>query len=176
MSKPISVPDESVIEKILVLRGQKVMFDYHLAELYGVETKYLKRAVKRNISRFPKDFMFELNGKEFENLRCQFGTANLKWGKVRFRPYAFTEQGIAMLSSILNSDRAVQVNIHIIRVFTRLRKVMLKDRSILLKLEVLEKKVVQHDSELQNLFTYLREFLGTKTTPVRIGFRRKSEE
>ena len=117
------LPDEVILSKIYVIRDKKVMLDTDLAELYQVETKQLKRSVKRNLSRFPDDFMFELEKIEFENLRSQIGTS--RWGGVRYLPMAFTEQGIAMLSSVLNSDRAILINIHIIRVFTRAREAML---------------------------------------------------
>ncbi len=109
------------MSKIYLIRGQKVMLDMDLAELYGVETKQLKRAVRRNEKRFPLDFMFELANDEFENLRSNFGTSS--WGGIRYAPMAFTEQGVAMLSSVLNSDRAILVNIRIIRIFTRMREI-----------------------------------------------------
>ncbi|MEO6733312.1 MAG: ORF6N domain-containing protein [Ferruginibacter sp.] len=114
--KTISVLEEKVINKIYLIRENKVMLDFDLAELYVVETKQLKRQVKRNQERFPKDFMFELTKKEFENLRSQSGTSS--WGGTRYMPMAFTEQGVAMLSSVLNSPTAIEVNIQIIRVFS----------------------------------------------------------
>lgn len=113
------VPIEKIENKIYTLRSTKIMLDQDLAELYGVETGQLNRAIKRNIDRFPDDFMFQLTKQEFENLRCQFGISS--WGGRRYPPYAFTENGVAMLSSILNSKRAIQVNIQIMRVFTKLR-------------------------------------------------------
>src|SRR3984885_4808381 len=115
------------------------MIDRDLAELYDVETKQLKRQVRRNVDRFPEDFMFELTKEEFENLRSQIGTSS--WGGVRYMPMAFTEQGVAMLSSVLNSETAIRVNIRIIRVFTKLRELLLTHKDILLKLEKLERKV-----------------------------------
>jgi hypothetical protein len=174
MNKRAIVPDEAIVSKIYLIRGQKVMLDFDLADLYAVENKQLKRAVKRNQLRFPKDFMFELNKKEFKNLRYQFGTSS--HGGVRYIPMAFTEQGVAMLSSILNSKRAIQVNIHIIRVFTRLREMLLTHKDILLKLNQLEQKVVQHDDNIKVIFDYLRELLSPKTEAMRkIGFRRSEE-
>jgi hypothetical protein len=144
-----------------------------LAELYGVETKQLKRAVKRNIDRFPEDFMFELNDQEFESLKSQIGTTG--WGGVRYAPMAFTEQGVAMLSGVLNSKRAIEVNIQIIRIFTRLREMVLTHKDILLKLEQLEKKTLRQDIKL--IFKYLKELLNPKTEPMRkIGFRIKGEQ
>ena len=113
--KELIIPDEIIINKIYFIRGQKVMLDSDLAELYGVETKQLKRQVRRNLNRFPKDYMFELSIQEIENLRSQFGTTS--WGGSRYIPMVFTEQGVAMLSSVLNSNRAIEMNIHIIRIF-----------------------------------------------------------
>ena len=134
----MSIPDEVIMDKIFMIRRQKVMIDMDLAELYGVNTKALKQQVRRNIERFPEDFMFELSKKELENLRSQFVTS--KWGGVRYPPMAFTEQGIAMLSSVLKSPRAIQVNIRVIRIFTRLRKMILTHKDLLLKMYALEKK------------------------------------
>lgn len=136
MKKNDLIPDELVMNKIYLIRGQKVMLDADLAELYGVTTKHLKRAVRRNSLRFPEDFMFELNTPELENLRSQFGTSS--WGGVRYPPMAFTENGVAMLSSIWSSERAVLVNNQIIRIFTRIREMLLTNKDILLKLEQLE--------------------------------------
>jgi phage regulator Rha-like protein len=113
------IPIERIESRIYSIRDKKVMLDHDLAELYGVETKFLNRAVKRNVDRFPDDFMFQLTKKEFDNLRYQFGTSS--WGGKRYPPYAFTELGVAMLSSILNSKAAIQINIQIMRVFTKLR-------------------------------------------------------
>ena len=118
------IPIEHITSLIYLIRGQKVMLDRDLAKLYGVETKQLKRAVKRNSDRFPDDFMFELNKKELSDWRCQFGTSNSTKMGLRYTPMAFTEQGVAMLSSVLNSKRAIQVNIQIMRVFTRFRAML----------------------------------------------------
>jgi hypothetical protein len=175
MSKKLIIPDEVVMSKIYLIRGQKVMLDMDLAELYDVETKQLKRAVRRNSVRFPEDFMFELNKEELEILRSQIGTSNR--GGVRYAPMAFTEQGVAMLSSILNSERAVLVNIHIIRVFTRMREMLLTHKDVLLKLEQLERKVIQQDDDIRLILDYLKELLNPKTEPMRkIGFKVKGEE
>ncbi len=118
---------EQIVAKIYFFRNKKVMMDSDLASLYGVESKQLKRAVKRNISRFPSDFMFELTKEEYQNLRCQLGTSS--WGGQRYLPYAFTEQGVAMLSSVLNSEKAIQVNIQIMRAFTSLREFAITRKS-----------------------------------------------
>jgi phage regulator Rha-like protein len=142
MAKSIVIPDEVIINKIYIIRGHKVMLDSDLAEMYGVETKQLKRQVRRNITRFPDDFMFELTDEELQNLRSQIGASS--WGGVRYVPMVFTEQGVAMLSSVLNSERAIEVNIRIIRIFTKLREMRLTQKDILLKLEQLEKKITGH--------------------------------
>jgi phage regulator Rha-like protein len=133
------VPPERIERSILLIRGHKVILDAELASLYGVETKQLIRAVKRNLPRFPDDFMFQLNEEESENLRFHFGTSS-QWGGRRYPPYAFTEQGVAMLSSVLRSKRAVQVNIEIIRAFVRLRQMLASNKELAKRLDELEKK------------------------------------
>lgn len=150
------------------------MLDKDLAELYNVTTSNLNRAVKRNIKRFPEDFMFQLEDEEIRNLMCQNGISS--WGGTRKTPYAFTEQGVAMLSGILTSDIAIEVNIRIIRIFTRLREMLLTHTDILLKLEQLEKQVVQNSGDIQMIFAALKELLSAPAEPrPRIGFRRKEE-
>jgi phage regulator Rha-like protein len=174
MTKGIAIADEVVMNKIYLIRGHKVMLDRDLAELYGVETKQLKRAVKRNMDRFPEDFMFELDDQELENLRSQFGTSS--WGGVRYAPMAFTEQGVAMLSSVLNSKRAIAVNIQIIRVFTKMRQLLMAHKDILLKLEKLEGKTDKHDENFRIVFDYLKELLNPPSGPMRkIGFKQKGK-
>jgi hypothetical protein len=175
MARSIALPDEAIINKIYLIRGQKVMLDADLAALYDVTTRVLNQAVKRNPQRFPEDFMLQLASKEFQILRSQFVISS--WGGRRANPYAFTEQGVAMLSSVLNSERAVLVNIHIIRVFTRMRQVLLTHKDVLLKLEQLERKVVHHDDDINLIFEYLKELLNPKTGPMRkIRFMHKKEE
>ena len=178
----ISIPDEEVIQRIYVIRGMKIMIDRDLAEMYGVETKVLKQSVKRNISRFPHDFMFELSVKEFEILRSQFVTSRLAdensgWGGNRYLPMAFTEQGVAMLSSILNSDRAIQVNIQIIRIFTRMRELLLTHKDILLKLEQLEQQTLHNTEDIQLIFEYLKKLLTPvpETPRKHIGYKLPDE-
>ena len=146
-STAIIIADEVIMNKIYMIRGRKVMLDRDLAELYKVDTKQLKRQVKRNIDRFPDDFMFELNENELKNWRSQIGTSNNgdKMG-LRYAPYAFTEQGVAMLSSVLNSKIAIEVNIRIIRIFTKLREVLLTHKDILQNLDPLEKKITEQES------------------------------
>ena len=161
MSRKLILPDEIVTSKIRFIRGQKVILDKDLAELYNVETKNLNKAVRRNLKRFPDDFMFQLTHKEFENLMFQTGTSS--WGGTRKMPYVFTEQGVAMLSSVLNSERAILVNIYIIRVFTKIRQIMMIHKDVLLKLEQLEGKVVKQDDEIRLIFKYLKELINPKT-------------
>lgn len=153
------LPDEQIISKIYVFRNQKVMLDSDLATLYGVETKVLNQAVKRNSNRFPADFMFQLEEVEFEYLKSQFVTSS--WGGRRKLPYVFTEQGIAMLSSVLTSAIAVEVNIRIIRIFTRLREMLSTNKDILLKLEQLERQVEQNTADTEIVFRTLRQLLDT---------------
>ena len=177
MSKSIVIPDEVVISKIYLIRGLKVMIDRDLAELYGVETRVLKQAVRRNIERFPEDFMFEMNKEEFDQWREENITASEDKQGLRYAPFCFTEQGVTMLSCVLNSKRAIEVNIQVIRIFTRLREMVLTHKDILLKLEQLERKVVQQDGDIKLIFRYLKELLNPKTEPMRrIGYKRKDEE
>lgn len=175
MAKGISIPDEVIISKIYVVRGQKVMIDRDLAEMYGVTTGNLNRSVKRNMKRFPEDFIFQLTNDEFKNLIFQNGTSS--WGGTRKMPYVFTEQGVAMLSSILNSDTAIEVNIRIIRIFTRLRELVLTHKDILLKLEQIEQKITGHEDDIQMIFSALKQLVQEPNPPrKRIGFKVKDEE
>lgn len=161
------LPVERIERSILVLRGQKVMLDEDIATLYGVETKTLIRAMKRNIERFPLDFMFQMALEDVENLRCQIGTSS--WGGRRYLPYAFTEQGVAMLSSVLRSDRAVRVNIEIMRAFARLRQVMTSQADLVRRLDELEQK---YDDQFKDVFQALRQLMAPPGTPSRrIGFQ-----
>jgi len=179
----IKLTDEVLLNKIYDIRGVKVMIDSDLAELYEVETKYLKRQVKRNINRFPGDFMFEMNKEEFADWRSQFVTSNspAKMG-LRYAPYVFTEQGVAQLSSVLRSDRAVQVNIQIIRLFTKMRRLILTHKDILLELEKVQKRMNDQDGKIEKVFNYLKQFIEeqekpeTPKTPRKlIGFKRKKQ-
>jgi hypothetical protein len=168
----VLVAEQKILNKIYVFRGEKVMLDNDLAEMYGVETKQLKRQVRRNKSRFPKDFMFELSTKEFEKLRSQIGTSS--WGGTRYNPMTFTEQGIAMLSSILNSNIAIEVNIRIIRVFTKMREFALTNKEILLQLTT-EKEVKGNNNDIENIFIVLKELIEKQQKPSpprnKIGFK-----
>jgi phage regulator Rha-like protein len=151
------IPVELIAAKIFEIRGKKVMFDKDLAQLYGVATKNLNKAVKRNIKRFPEDFMFQLVSEEVESLRFQNGTS--KRGGSRYLPYVFTEQGVAMLSSVLNSERAIQVNILIMRAFTRLKEVLLTHKELALKIEKLENKYSKCDEKIQAIFDAIKHLL-----------------
>jgi hypothetical protein len=168
----VLVAEQKILNRIYVIRGQKVMVDEDLAEMYNVETRRLNEQVKRNTKRFPKDFMFTLTPKEFDNLKSQ--NAISSWGGRRKLPNAFTEQGVAMLSSILNSDTAIEVNIRIIRVFTRLREYSLTHKEILLQLAKLEKEVKGNRKDIENIFLVLKEFLEKEIKPTprnKIGFK-----
>src|SRR5207253_5200425 len=157
-----------VERRMLLIRGQKVMLDADLAELYGVPTKSLNLAVKRNAERFPEDFMFQLTGDEAAGLRFHFETSKSGRGGRRYRPYAFTEQGVAMLSSVLRSLRAVQVNIAIMRTFVRLREMLLSHADLARKLAALENK---YDAQFKVVFDAIRELMQPSTPPRReIGF------
>lgn len=162
-------PMEKITRSILRIRNQNVMLDSDLAALYEVETKTLVRAVRRNRDRFPKDFMFQLSQVEWRNLRCQIGTSSLHGGR-RFRPYVFTEQGVAMLSSVLSSPRAIQVNISIMRAFVELRDMLLSHKDLAKKLEELEGK---YDKQFKMVFDAIRQLMAPPIpkNKRRIGFK-----
>lgn len=166
------VIEQKILNKIHVIRGEKVMVDRDLAEMYGVETRIFNQTVKRNMERFPKDFMFALSKKEWENLKSQSVISS--WGGSRYSPKVFTEQGVAMLSSILNSKTAIEVNIRVIRVFTKLRQYALTHKEILLQLSRLEKEVKGNSKDIENIFVVLKELIEKQhhSTPRRkIGFK-----
>jgi hypothetical protein len=170
------LPDEIISNKIYFIRDTKVMLDKDLAELYDVLTGNLNKAVKRNIKRFPKDFMFQLTKEEFENLKFQFGISS--WGGTRSLPYAFTEQGVAMLSGILNSDRAINVNIQIMRIFTKIREALTDNLSVKLEIEKIKKKLENQDKNIELVFTYLDELIEKQDNPKprkQIGFKKDNE-
>jgi hypothetical protein len=167
------VPAERITSIIYYIRGEKVLLDFDLAELYNVNTSQLKRTVRRNIKRFPLDFMFQLTKEEMEILRCQIGTSN--WGGRRYLPFAFTEQGIAMLSSVLNSERAVLVNIAIMRAFVQMRKFIMSNNDLAKKLNALENKVknrfAKQQKQINIIFDAIKELMIEKEAPKRkIGF------
>jgi len=173
MGKIIRITDDILLDRIYFIRDQKVMLDRDLAELYGVETRILNQAVRRNIKRFPDDFMFQLTLKEFESLRSQIVTSKIRGG-LRYTPFAFTEQGVAMLSSVLNSERAIQVNIQIMRLYTRMRSLLHNHKDLLLKIEKIENKVSSHDEHIKVLFDYLKKLLQDEAKPRKqVGFKIK---
>jgi len=176
MSNPenaLVIPDEAIINKIYLIRESKVMLDSDLAELYGVEVKQLKRQVRRNINRFPEDFMFQLQKEEYESLRSHLGA--LKRGEhAKYLPYAFTEQGVAMLSSVLNSGRAIEVNIQIMRAFVKLREMLSTHKDFARKLADMEKK---YDTQFKVVFDAIRQLMKPvepKKKPI--GFRLEREK
>jgi hypothetical protein len=177
MKKGSLLPDELIINKIILLRDQKVLVDRDLAELYGVDTRTLNQAVKRNLKRFPEDFMFQMTKEEFEIWRSQIVISNNDKMGLRRPPYVFTEQGVAMLSSVLNSDRAILVNIQIMRVFTKMRALLESHKEILRKLESLEKKDIEQEDKILLIFEYLKQLEQAKQEETqfrqrkRIGFK-----
>jgi len=173
MGEGAIVPVGQIEQRILMIRGERVMLDADLAALYGVETKLLVRTVKRNIERFPRDFMFQLTSKEFENLRCQIGTSS-RWGGRRYRPYAFTEHGAIMAASVLNSERAVKVSVYIVRAFVKLREILGAHKQLAQKLAELEKRLEGHDEQIATLIEAIRELMTPPPAAERkrIGFTR----
>ena len=171
------ITETKIIERIHIIRGLKVMLDKDLAEMYGVPTYRLNEAVKRNFSRFPGDFMFQLDTNEFEILISQFAISSLPdgksgWGGTRKLPYAFTEQGVAMLSSVLRSETAIQVNIQIIRVYTKIRQLLINNKDLWIKLEKIEKDIIKKDDEIKVVFKILKQLLVQEKKPREpIGFK-----
>jgi hypothetical protein len=167
------IAEEVIEKKIYLIRGRKVMLDSDLAELYEVATKVLVQAVKRNLKRFQSDFMFQLNNQEIEGLRSQIVTSKVGRGGRRYPPYAFTEQGVAMLSTVLNSERAIEVNIHIMRAFVKLREMITSNKELERKLDALEEK---YDAQFKVVFDAIRELMSPpEPKRRRIGFRRERE-
>jgi ORF6N domain-containing protein len=165
------IPAARMAQSIHLLRGQKVMLDSDLAALYGVPTGHLNRAVKRNAERFPTDFMFQLNAEEARVLRCQIGISKPGRGGDRYQSYVFTEQGVAMLSSVLSSERAVKVNIAIMRAFVRLRETLETNRELARKFSELENRVGKHDDEIGAIIDAIRQLMAPPKKPSReIGF------
>ncbi len=166
------ISDEIIVNKIYFIRGFKVMIDRDLAEMYGVETKRLKESVRRNIERFPEDFMFEMTEDELTNWRTQIATSNSDKMGLRYPPFCFTELGVAMLSSILNSNIAIQVNIQIIRTFNKMKEALLAHKDILLSIEKMEKDVTQNKQDIALIFDTLKQLLNPPQQERRmIGFK-----
>jgi hypothetical protein len=176
MSKSVAVPDEVVMNKIYRIRGHRVMLDRDLAELYGVRAIRLREQVKRNLARFPSNFMFQLDEKEVESMVSQNAIPSKQYlgGSL---PYVFTEHGVLMLANVLKSERAMAMSIRIIEIFVKLRETMLTHKDILLKLEKLERKAFQQDVDIKLIFKYLKELLNPPVNPMRkIGFKRKEDD
>lgn len=176
----VSVPDEVLMGKIYLIRNQKVMLDSDLASLYGVETRRLKEQVRRNMERFPYDFMFELTDDEYNQLKA--GTAvSGRGGHSKYLPFAFTEHGVLMLSSVLNSERAIQVNIRVMRIYVLIRERMMLHRDVLQRIESIEDKLSDQDNQFLVIFEYLKQFEEAKQQELeqrnrpRIGFKRPEE-
>ena len=173
----IHISETLVTSKIFIIRNKKTMLDRDLAELYEVETRVLNQAVSRNMERFPEEFMFQLTSEEFEILKSQIVTSS--WGGTRKMPYAFTEYGVAMLSSVLRSNRAIQVNIQIMLVFSKIREMLLDTLSMKLDIEEIKKRLDNQDKNLEMVFTYLDELIEKQIKPPprkQIGYKRTSEE
>jgi len=171
MSVNEMVPNERIENRILLIRGQKIILDRDLAILYDAATRDLNKAVSRNLTRFPADFMFQITKDESTNLKFQFGTSSTGWGGTRKLPYAFTEQGIAMLSSVLRSKRAVQVNIAIMRAFVKLREILSTHKELAQKLKELEYKIETHDEQITAIFEAINQLLAPPpATKRKIGF------
>jgi hypothetical protein len=167
-------PADNIHKLIYLIRGQKVMLDEDLADLYGVETFNLNKAVKRNLERFPDDFMFQLTEEEWRNLKFQIGRSSLRsqigrssWGGRRHSPFVFTEQGVAMLSSVLKSKRAIRINIMIMRAFVRIRKMMSLNRALAKRLAAVERKLTGHDADISHVYRVIQDL----ARPARIGFK-----
>lgn len=177
--KALTISDETVIGRIYIIRGRKVILDRDLAEMYGVETKALNQAVKRNRERFPEDFMFQMTTEELQHWKSQIVTSNVEKMGLRKLPNVFTEMGVAMLSSVLKSETAISVNIQIIRIFSRMRELLLAHKDVLFKLEQLEKRILaqddrssKHEDEIQTIFQALKQLLNQpQPERRRIGFK-----
>jgi len=175
----IMLPDEKIMSKIYFIRGEKVMLDRDLSELYGVETKYLKRQVRRNILRFPDDFMFQLTTEEFKDWRSQFVTSSSDKMGLRYPPFAFTETGVAQLSAVLNSKQAILINNQIMRVFIKMRAMFIDNLSLKLEVEEIKKKLENQDKSIELVFNYLDELIEKQEKPQprkQIGFKRQKGE
>lgn len=178
VNSELMLPDEMIISKIYLIRGEKVMLDRDLAELYGVETKYLKRQVKRNILRFPPDFMFELTQKELEIWRNQFGTSNSDKMGLRYPPFAITETGVAQLSGVLNSEKAILINNQIMRIFIKMRSMLIDTLTLKLDIEEIKKRLHNQDKNIELVFNYLDELMQKQENPElrnQIGFKLNNE-
>ncbi len=175
------LPEETIISKIYLIRGNKVILDRDLAEFYGIETRRLKEQVRRNIERFPEDFMIEFTKEELDDFRKQFGNTSKEIMGLRIAPFAFTEHGILMLASVLNTERAIQINIQLVRVFNRMREMLLSHKELFLELEKVKNQLSDHDNKFMLIFEYLKQFEEAKQQEFeqanrkRIGFKTDKE-
>lgn len=171
MTELLIIPEEIIISKIYLVRNKKVMIDSDLADLYGVETKRLNEQIKRNLSRFPEDFMFQLTNEEWQNLKSHFATSS--WGGRRTIPYVFTEHGVLMLSSVLNSNRATDINVQIIRIFIKMREMLLTHKDILLQLEAMRTSLDEHEDRIDMIYKYLKQFIESQNSPrTKVGYKK----
>lgn len=169
--------DENILNKILIIRDQKVMIDYDLARLYGVSVKRLNEQVKRNIMRFPEDFMFQLTNYEYDNLRSQIATSSLEYGGRRYLPYVFTEHGVAMLSAVLNSYQAIQMSLFIVRAFIKMRESLDNYKDLALKINKIELTQIEDHATLRNIHNVVKHLLEPPTKQKgKIGFEVKEEK
>jgi hypothetical protein len=171
--KEVAIPEEIIANKIFLVRDKKVMLDSDLADLYQVETKRLNEQVKRNVARFPEDFMFQLTKEEWTDLKSQNATSS--WGGRRSEPYMFTEHGVLMLSSVLNSERAIAVNIKIMRVYTKIKEMLLTNSELLLRMEKLERSLGKHDMQISQVFQLVKQFVKEDIPRKKIGFKTDNE-
>jgi hypothetical protein len=170
MNENVILKEDAIVNRIYLIRGMKVMLDNDLAELYDVPTKRINEQVKRNRERFPEDFMFQLNQREFENLKSQIATSS--WGGRRTQPFVFTKHGVLMLSSVLNSPRAIEVNIQIMRIFVRIRLALTENQVLLKKIEQIEQHTQQNSEDIQYVFSVVKQLMKKKEEPrTRIGFK-----
>lgn len=179
MNSEVMIPEETVISKIYLIRGRKVILDRDLAAFYGIETRRLKEQVRRNPERFPEDFMFEFTKEELQDFRHQFGNTSKEIMGLRIQPFAFTEHGILMLASVLNTERAIQINILIVRVFNRMREMLMTHSELIRNIEQLRSHISEHDNKFLLIFEYLKQFEEVKQQELeqrnrpRIGFKNK---
>lgn len=177
----IMLPEETIISKIYLIRDKKVILDRDLAQFYGIETRRLKEQVRRNIERFPEDFMFEFTKEELEAFRTQFGKTSKEIMGLRIAPFAFTEHGILMLASVLNTQRAIQVNIQLVRIFNKMREILTTHQELFAELEKIKQQLSDHDSKFILIFEYMKQFEKAKQEELeyknrpKIGFKKPKE-
>jgi phage regulator Rha-like protein len=177
----IAVSEEIIMSKIYFIRGNKVMIDRDLAELYGVETKVLKQTVRRNKDRFPSDFMFEMSAEELQNWRSQFVTSISDKMGLRYPPFCFTEHGVLMLASVLYSKRAIQINIQIVRVFIKMREILMEHKEILQQLENIQNDLAKHDEKIILIFEYInrleeeKQLVTDRQNRKKVGFKQPND-